>query len=309
MKTFRMLGALALCAVTVPFLTACGDDNDEPDNGGVNIIQGDHLTSVGNYGISYDSKGRVSSVRSNGDVLYIDYDHNTITVSDNDDYDDEGELNVKFNGKGFITELSSSWDYQDRDDGEFYRTRGSGKIEYRYDGDGNLISVNCKSDETEEYNNRTEKYSENYTIDLTWSNGCMMKSVENGEENEDGRVHTWTETYDVQYGNQANAYLQMPLCLSEIFGLDDELDVLGVIGLFGNGPAFLPNKLTETETYDRPESWNISFTLNDNGSIASERIGSTTYRYTYGTISTRSGFGADKQGKKFNVRDVFVHRK
>lgn len=308
MKTFRTIGALALCAVLVPALSSCGgdDDDDEPGNGGVIVMDGTRLTSVSNYRISYDADGRLKRISSpftgNGNLLEIDYADGTITL---DDGEDEMEyMDVKFNGNGYISRLSSSWDYTENDGGDRYRYTGDGRMTFSYNGDGNLVKIDCEMTETEKDldDNSTERFTERYTISYDWRNGNLVRAVEEGREIEDGDDDDWTDTYTLEYGNLPNTFLQTPATIAYIGFDESAMQLLAMAGLFGNGPEMLPSEMTDDED-GYTDTWRIVFSLNSNGSIAEERNGYRGYTYGYSNI-TRAAQGP-KLDVKASVRDIF----
>lgn len=313
-KTFRILGAMALCAVMIPAVSSCGgdDDGDEPGNGGVVDVEGTRLTSINGVRIVYDADGRMTQVGSPYGVK-IDYSRGTIIV---DDDDEEGTADVRFNGHGYLSELSSSWDYTDDEDRYEYRYTGSGKVTFSYNGDGNLTKVVSESRETEK--NLTtggkEDYYDRYMITLTWRDGNLITAVEEGEERDDDGTERWTDTYTYTYGNQSNKYFQMPISVSYPIADDSAYEVLAAVGLFGKGPAMLPDYMRESEVEDNgytdSHSYNISFSLLGNGAIKTEDFGYHTYNYGYGSSSRSAGATTGKEIKK-STRDFFIrsHRK
>ena len=272
-----MAGAFALCAVMVPAVTSCGDDNDEPGNGGSAVVMdGTRLTSINNALIQYDSEGRVARFGSRSDYGEIDYRNGILHLSDDDEY---GDMNVRFNGAGYISQLSQDWDYED--DGE--RWQGSGKATFSYDGDGHLVKVNISSSESyRDYEDgESGKYTEEYTVDLSWRNGNLMTITQRGEENEDGDRERWEEVYDLTYNLQENRYLQPTISQFESILDESEYTILACAGLFGIGSELLPSKIVESDDDGYTHTTNLTFNLNANGTIASERDNYNTYIYGY----------------------------
>lgn len=314
-KTFRLLGALALCVVMIPAASSCGgdDDGNEPGNGGVVDIEGSRLTSINGARITYDADGRLTRVSSPYGVS-IDYSRGTISLEDEDD--EEGTMDVRFNGRGYLSELSGSWDYTDDDDRYEYRYTGSGKVTYSYNGDGNLTKVVSENRETEKNltTGEKEEYSGKFTMTLTWRDGNLITAVGESEEREDGRTERWTETYTYTYGNQPNKYFQMPISISYPLADESAFGVLAAVGMFGKGPVMLPDYMRESEVeddgYTDNHSYNISFSLLSSGAIKTEDFGYHTYNYGYGSSSRSAGATTGKEIKK-STRDFFIrsHRK
>lgn len=310
-KTLRTIGAFALCAVLVPALGSCGgDDDDEPGGGGVIELDGTRLTFYNNLTLNYDSEGRFKSVSSpfisNAKLLEIDYSKGSIMLGDGEE--EMEDMDVKFNGRGCISRLESSWDYTDNDEGDSYHYVGSGEMTFSYSGDGNLVSVNCKMSETEKDldDGSVERYEEHYTIDYDWRDGNLVRAVKEGRASDPGYDdEEWNIPYTLSYGNQANKFLQTPGTIAYITFDDSLMQILAAVGLFGNGPVMLPAKFTETDE-DDVESYNIVFTLNSNGTIAEERNGIHSYTYGYSAITRAAAGSATMPSCK--VRDIFRSR-
>ena len=301
-KTFRMVGAAALCAVLMPALSSCGSDDDDEPNGGPDIpgIEEEgpsgvstpvRLTSIGGVNIYYDDKGRVERI---GNYVEIDYSKGTIGLED-------GEMDIKFNGKGYVSEISGSWDYG-VDDG---RAKGSGKMKFTYNGSGNLVRCNSSSNETYYEDGYKYSYSETFTMDAEWKDGNLEKIEATAVEKEDGETDRDYMVTTYAYGNQINKYYQMPIALSYGFFDDEEISVLAAAGLFGIGSKYLPSALAEVED-SYTDSYRISYTLNDNGSIAREYFDNSAYNWNYSEI-TRGAFDA-APAKKADVRSIFVNK-
>lgn len=304
MKTFKLLAVSAFALALAPAFTSCkGDDAPQEPNGSeASVIDGTHLTSIDNCHIGYDKHNRPVSFTNSydeDDVISIDYSANKI-------YFDEGELDVKFNNKGFITEMSSSWDLKEEVDGETYHYKGSGKLTFSYDKNNCLTSMKENSSETEKYSGSKEtyKYSRDSKIDFTWNNGKLVKMYCQEKEEEDGEKDEERYNVDIEYSDDVNAYKQFPLSI--IYATDVELDVLFSVGLFGNGPAYLPDYLTVNYEDDDEESYSISFSINENGSLNTEKVGYKTWQYGYSDI-TRA-FGMTGNEKPLNsIKRMFRH--
>lgn len=310
-KTLRTIGALALCAVLVPALGSCGgDDDDEPGGGGVIELDGTRLTFYNNLTLNYDSEGRFKSITSpftsNTKLLEIDYSRGQIRITDGTG--ETEEMDVRFNGRGYISRLSQSWDYTERDGGDMYQYVGDGEMTFDYNGDGNLERIDCKTSETEKdlEDGSVERYEERYTIDYEWRDGNLVRAFKEGVESESGDPdYHWSMPYTFKYGNQRNVFLQTPGTMAYIAFDDSFIQILAAVGLFGNGPEMLPTRFTETEDGET-ESHNISFTLNSNATIAYEDNGMYTYTYGYSDITRAAAGPATMPSCK--VRDIFRSR-
>ena len=306
MKAFKKIYAFALCALIVPTFSSC-DKDDDFGTGAVIELDGTRLTSLDHSTISYDEKGRIVKVSSPNDIV-IDYEKGTISENDGDE---DNIMKVRFNGKGYIAELSGSWDYTETEsNGDKYQYTGSGKSVFTYNSNGNLVKMETTSSETEKdfSDGTTEKFSEKTTISYIWENGNLKQAIEDNTENEDGDVDSWQYLYNVTYGSQKNIFLQMPMSLSSIAFDYDGLHILSAAGLFGKGPALIPTNLSENGDYNY--SHVIYITLNDNGSIAKEEFEYNRFTYGYTTVSQPSAISAKgRNDVKLNIRNIFVRNK
>ncbi len=309
MKTFRILGTAALCAVLAPALASCGDDDDEPGGdgtGGVVEIEGERLSSVAGVTIDYDSKGRVSKLTDNyGNDWVIDYAKGTLKGSDSDP---EDNYKVKFNGKGYIAELKSSWSYTETEGGDKYSYNGSGTVSFSYNGSGCLTKVTSSMSGTGK--NLTEgisgRFSESYTITLTWKDGNLVKAVEKGTENDNGDKDTWRDDTTIDYSSTPNEYRQLTFAVSGVANNATVMQVLGAAGLFGKGTAELPSCVSSVDEEGYSSTSNCSYTLRPNGSVSIERDGYNTYYYNYEEIS-RGFASADAAGLRLSTpRAIFA---
>ncbi|MCM1070577.1 MAG: DUF4595 domain-containing protein [[Clostridium] fimetarium] len=291
MRTFRLLGAMALCAMMVPALTSCGDDDDDKGGdgtGGVVEIEGERLSSVAGYSFDYDSKGRVTSLSTGYGTIAINYSKGTLEAVGSDNGADR--YKVKFNDKGYISQLTSSWDETEVDGGDKVQIKGSGTITFSYNGSGNLTTVTTKMSETEKdlSDGSTEKYGENSTTKLTWQSGNMVKAVCKVTETEGRYKETYTETFDLDYSTTANAYRQNPFAISRIVNDDTEWNAFAACGLFGKGPKTLPMVVSEVDDDGYTSTSNVSYSLNSVGAISSERIGYSSYSWYYEDVDSRA---------------------
>lgn len=306
MKTLKFLSAAALALAIAPVFNSCKSEDapEDPNGSEAAIIDGTHVTSINNIHIEYDRYNRPISFTDQYDDEGISIDYNANKI-----YADGDELDVKFNKNGFITEMSTSWDEKDVEDGDTYHSKGSGKITFTYDKNNCLTSIKETSSETEKYSgsNETYKYSRDVKTDLTWNNGNLVRIYSEEKEDEDGEKDEERYTTAVEYGNDVNSYRQFPLSLLETFE-EGLIEVCFAVGLFGNGPAYLPEavSITDTEGYD--DSFSISFRLNNNGSFMTETGKYGTWQYGYSDIS-RAGNFSGKTLKLRPIKRMFRHRK
>lgn len=294
MRTLRLVGAMAICALTVTSLAGCGNDNeDEPSYPIVNV-EGSRISAINDFKISYDDRGRVDMIvnTSTREQMTVDYGKNRITIKGVES-DGEGQtLNFDYNHKGYIKSISAVWDYYDADDDE--HVKGSGRTQYSYDDKGHLITVLTASGGTETNFSTGVSTAMRVDVDshLKWS-GSNLVSVEiDGTETADGRTQTIKDATTVEYGMQANSSLQLPMSLADIymanFFIDDDfIEIMAAVGLFGIGPKELPTRISERETDGDTDTYTLSYTLNADGTIAEESAnGQPAYRYVY-TLYTK----------------------
>lgn len=317
-----LLGMLAVCGACL--FTSCSDsdgDGGSAPKTPVATFSGKLLAEAGPFQYMYDEYGRcyqINGSRNYEDNYYIDYDKGTIVIEG-----EEGEeARVSFNGKGYITGLSASWNYTDeRGNGE----RGNGKVTFSYDGDGHVVSEVNSSSGTEIYDGEKISYTGSYNGTYTWKNNNLVKTVVKEVFNEDGDIEIDEDTYTVEYGNEKNITGQITFAISAALN-NDTFEPLAIIGMLGKGTANLPSVVSWTSKQtngdgDIVHTWEgsngASYTLNSDGTVRSESYGYTTRNYTYVTIdagSDRTKASVVKapwqnKGKAKRIKDLFVHRR
>lgn len=290
LKYFYILGAFVLGGLT---MTSCGDDDDDGEFGGggsgtagSTVIgnTGNYLTQIGNYSLSYDSKGRLSAISAYGDAMEFTYNPNTIIFKDGN-YDTH-KLNVSYNSKGYVTSMSGSVTVKEAD----YSYTSSGTINVTYDGNGHATKLVSSSKETgvDEGVKYTETTTTNYTF--TWKSGNLVKVVMEEVEIEDGDKETYKETYTIDYGNNKypNTHKQYSFSLASTITGDFE-SIMAMVGMYGVGPDYLPVSIIEEweenhngKTHTGSSTTDFSYRFNDDGTIAFEsgNYGSG-YNYVY----------------------------
>lgn len=320
-RFIKGLGIIAIASMTIGF-AACGDDDDDPEpnpivnpdgngsgndgqaNGTITSINGTHLTGVGPYRFKYDTEGRVASVYYGNDPA-ITFDYASGKLCFYDTYDDEDDIevqDVRFTKEGYLAGFSGSWDEID-DDG--YRYVGSGYCSFSYNSDGNLVEAVYESNDKEIGPDGTFTEYDKHTCTFTWTDGNLVKMVEDAYEKDEDGVDTWTNTFTLTYGDTTNAFKQYSLGMGYLdFG--EGTEALMCAGLFGKGPAKLPNKLSRHDYDGYSYDADMSFELNDNGTIAKEYFGEYyTLDYFYQSIDSRGAFGSKFEAKKFSLRNFF----
>lgn len=297
MKIFKTFSFIALATLAVPAITSCKDD--DPNNGDdadkdIVEVAGERVTSIGNINFKYDNKGRVIEVASRNydDYIEIDYSKGTIEI-------DDEEGTIKFDKNGLISEISISYD----DDDYGYIYKGSGTLKFSYDSKRLVSIVSSYSEkETDVSSGETENWNGTEKCNYTWNNGNLVKAEGSYEDYLEGELeYSNSYSFTVSYGETANKYKQFPYLLAYEIVDFEGLEPLVAIGLLGEGPAYLPETVSEGNY-----NTTLSFTLNENGSIASESGDGSTYAYTYSNISTKSALENSLSNEKFNVRSLFV---
>ncbi|WP_288979911.1 hypothetical protein, partial [uncultured Parvimonas sp.] len=95
---------------------------------------------------------------------------------------DDEEAKVSFNSDGYVTGISASWNYNE--DG--YSYKGSGKISFSYNGNGQLVSYIESSSESGKEDGESFSSQGSYKATYTWKDGNLIKVVTKEESTEDG---------------------------------------------------------------------------------------------------------------------------
>ena len=304
--------AFALCSVA---FTSCGDDDEggPTPQGPTTTFAGKLPTQVGSYTFHYDDNGRCTRVSSSyGNVLEIDYKRNIIMTDGEDDY-----MNITFNSKGYITKMSGSWNYSEG--GEY--EKGSGTVTFKYDGDGHLTTYSGTSKESYSFDGEKYSYTGYGNVSCTWRGGNLVSAEYTYEETENGDKDTETEDYTITYDETSdNETRQCPMALNDIFG--DDMYLLSIVGLYGEGPAQLPERIECVGKDNYGSSYtditNAAYGLNADGTIDWESLNGYRYDYSYTTFSSddnaeTAAYNMAKAmqagQKKLRVRDFFMPKR
>lgn len=195
-------------------------------------------------------------------------------------------LNLTFNSEGLVSKMKSdtSWDYEKWGSGN-----SKGESSLSYDSVGHLTEI-VSQGESMETNAKGEKVSSKWKSSMTfdWAEGNLVKSkqiVEGNTKGSEGRKNVIaTTTYTIEYSDTLNKYQQFTSVYDEIVQGEMEMRKLGFIGFLGKGTKNLPSSYhmvyeCDTTNWERSESY--SYTLNRNGTIATEN----DLRYTYAPVS------------------------
>lgn len=281
---FAAVFAMAACMFA---FTSCSDDDDNgkaPSGNGNPLVTEakvllEGVTNEGRgeweYMYEYDDQLRpYRSIEEDDDdeLFYIDYKAGKINLAG----EPEG-LSVSFNSRGYITKISGSWDYKDNEDGDESSYSGSLTYTFSYDANGQLTSMDGSDNEKSVESGYVDTYKSVGKAKFTWKDGNLVKCESSGtNESIDGdREEKWTSSaiVNITYGNQSNKYRQYTQCFN-----DAEFLFMGA-GLLGVGPKNLPLTCSETyhekveggSEYDETYTETYTFTLNDDGTINTEK--------------------------------------
>lgn len=294
MKKYFLMLAVALA--TGMTFTSCGDDDEEDGGGGSfsgkstagqlddgrgnhELPEGYRLASVGNdFRYYYDEQGYLESFYADGDT----YDFSTKGIS----FSDEGvEMKATFNGNGFISKVSGSYDYVY--DGAKMSASESGTVSYN--SNKQVTSITGSYKESGSYEGKKYSETENVTINFTYSGKVLKKVVwknnYSGTEGKGSETYTYTFDYNNEYENPYGQWTHyLTYCLPE----SDFFEALAYVGCFGRATSILPDVIYEEqyeiedgETYEDEDTHNCSYSFNAYGAIRSAD-GRT---YTYKTIT------------------------
>ena len=273
-------------------LQACSDDDDENGGGSSNTNVGEvvpgsgkKLLSAGDFNFYYGPNGKLKYVREGDDrheffsnqvVSYYDYYY-----GEDIEEDDKEVINISYNGKGYISKMHVSETWEDDYEKGFYTST----MNLSYDGEGHLTKVTGKYSEEEVEDGETWKEEGTETINLTWNNGLLVKYEAIGSDN-DGWTYKETATFDYEDREYTNRHHQYAPFIEDLLG--EVATIFAYVGLFGEGPDYLPASVTyeEVELYEGEEeySWDYdeSYTYDFNGDGTIYRVNSDYF--TYGKI-------------------------
>ena len=331
---FILLTTLLTIAISLN-LTACGDDPvltdnmEEEDHSGDETsgntrnyvwptwtdIDGKEVKLYGwtrknnnsnetqDYTFQYNNTGRISHFFGNA----VNWkDNNTFSITqkgDNEDY----TLSVTLNDEGLVNSLK--YTYQETD-GDYEEKTST----FSYNANKQLMQLNETGEWSEPKDNESGSYT--YTETYTWENGNITNTQYSYKEEGLGDGGNYSEseigTLTITYTHRENPTLQFPYGFA--YGIDFPFEELATLGLFGAGPQKLPQTCNHN---DSENSHHFLYTLNPNGTIATEQYyyGSNnqygyTFTYSYGAGSGNPGdktdftdFGkGDGGGGKFKIR-------
>lgn len=284
-----VLPLVAAAFITCGFV-ACSSDDDEGGSvpgGPAATYDGLLLGRTGDMTFKYDDKGRCTDIMLDYEedgFVHIDYGRRTITI--------DGETyNIAFNSSGYITSVSLS--LNEKEDG--YTVNVTGRITCDYDGKGHLTGG--RNDFSATASGGGEKYSETEysSVKYLWDGNLLTQVTCDEETKTNGEVtNKEFTTYTVSYSETANKYCQWTHA-SETFTMAG--DCLGFVGLFGKSSdrlvsSFKKEKTENGETLS-PSTTSVSYLLNENGTIETEKCGYSTYYYEYVSQDENDAKGHD----------------
>lgn len=269
------------------------------------------VTSVGNFRITYDEKGKLASLNEGGGTYVLQDDKFTFN---------NGAIRAEvfLNSDGLVTKIK----YQETSQNE----KDEGTLDYSYSSDRRLKSCSVTGEGTYRHGSVEVSYNGKGTVDYTWQNGNLTQAKVESKttsKSDGGNYQMEISTiYTYSYGTEANTCKQLPYYMGEaICGLKNYGGMLSAIGHFGHGPSFLPTVYTETVTEiedgylaygPHTDTYTFSFTQNSNGTLKSEKCNSNQIYYGYYNGITRSGdisTPTPEQQSSILLHNIFRHRK
>lgn len=200
---------------------------------------------------------------------------------ENHDGEIEKMYDIKTNKDGFIT----SYKFSDIRNDDYVLLDYKSEYECSY-SDKHLTKISERYSGFETRRGNTERYIGSCTYSYKWTDDHLTQidMVESGTE---GNYHI---TADIMYGDQINKFKQFTWGLVEGFDdffpydFEDEYYMLPLVGLFGEGPTYLPTRIRVTYSDSSHSDKNYNYKLNNDGSIAEESeiyVKNTMYNKTY----------------------------
>lgn len=296
-KIIMMVGAMLL---TIGF-TACGSDDDDNNNavtenqggtggnqdGTSTEIPSPYLTdtngnkiqvaSIGGLQFTYNENGKLTGIISDYYGKYEMGETFTLTnYRSGSSYTRKTESAFTTNDKGLIVKseykygrvVDSNWDVRETE------TRN-----YNYNSENQLTSITY----TRTYIEESESGTRTGTVSFNWVDGNLSSIIDTSTDSYtqntgEQKVENDKDTYTFEYGNQVNVFKQVPAIVCEAAIDINDIEMLGVLGLIGVGPTYLPTNCTHTDKDGRQYTIPpLTYELNENGSIKKE--GYTEYQY------------------------------
>lgn len=282
-------------------VSSCGDDDD--NEGGASGVPAPTLTdnngksvqvlSAGNVWFRYDEDGKI--IKFGDSYESYELEGNAFEFT----YEDAYTAKFTLNGSGLISKISMTCDL--KGSGGYHKEKIM--ITYNYNSARQLIGASYSGSAewkyTDSHGQEQGSASGTGSIKNTWSNGNLVKCVNeskiSGKENGKSYNEHETGTYTFSYGNTLNSFKQFPYFMGDgTTGINGEgFSLFCIVGLYGVGPAYLPTGYVEEWKYEEDgdidyetREYDLSFTLNADGTINTERRGNYEYiSYQYGAVN------------------------
>lgn len=295
----RNIAFAALCVGMLGMVSCSDDKENEPANGSVSVIDGTRITSIGDVTYSYDEEGRCNRVRAYGeDVILIDYATGVMTLPEDGEVVDMGDYKVSFNKEGYIKTLKA--EFSGNEDGVKFSAKGN--IEVTYSGDGKVKEINGKVTAEASAGGQHAKMEQISTAKYTWSNGNITKVVQEITATGDEIDMNHHIEVTLEYGDEKNPYQQHTFGVAA-YSMPATFAFLAPVGLVGKGTENLPT-YGEVTGYGSDNNSAIEYTLNENGSIATETFMNETFRYTYEGVGGVEDVLDSRSGKTQKTADL-----
>lgn len=281
MKAYKDICMLSLgCLVVCLSLTACGDDDDEPQGGTVEIgvppsvVDGVRSSEVGGIGIVYNEDGTINYAEmEDGTEFKFNYAStragtrplNSITATYSVDDVDESAYQKADNfliSNGLIAGYRFESKYSDGD----YFEKSSILYRITYDSSNRIskIDMSATFEDSEE-----GPYSTSGVYSYAYGQNGELTKITGSTENTE--VYSQTFQYGQQFRNKFN--IMLPFLMSEdLISEDNVFVILGLGGYLGNTSTQLPTQVAcRTTDPDDGEvdtwNWNMDYSFAENESI------------------------------------------
>ena len=306
-KIYQSLATILTMAVASVAFTACSSDGGDEDGGNGGGTGGGSLSSTiptttpkdingnllrlktivggpdGNCTLTYDANG-VPSQFNLGNEGKVTVNGNKITYTyeaswGNNNWEKiNDEYIVTLNSDGLVTGIAMTTK-EEIQQTYFESAVTQGSVTFSYNGQKQLVKITGTGTTHKEEDGEKWSYQTTFTQTNTWNNGNLTKTEVVANYTGGGQA---TTTFTYTYGSLVNTTKQYPYRIADsAINLGEGMAVFALLGYFGVGPANLPTSYTEklVENYSgeapftEENTYTLSYTLNSNGSIATEKEG------------------------------------
>lgn len=246
-------------SITDITFTESPDDPVTPPNPSNKVL----VMRINDAFYDYDTQGRCTSMTSSDGDFSLSFDY--------------AAMSLKMYGYTVGTFTLTPQGYFSTLSVDFMGEKANLTIEYN--SDGYITRVQEGDSDVEHY------YVNN--MEFYWENNLLVKVLEHETEIEDGNTMEYNDFLTITYSQTENKTNQWTVAMLD----DNGFGALLVTGMCGNAPARLPGSIKWS--YSAEES--VSYTLNPDGSIKTEKVGNENYNYYY--ISDLSASPAKKSMK------------